>query len=178
MQFVHDPPVTEAALSPAPGSNGEYSDPVTVTLLATAAAGYTIDRVQYQIDGGSVQAYAGPFAVSGGGAHELRFWATDNTGVYEPPKVVAFTIRSVPTLESTAEALGSFCASGDIGNPGVCNSLNVKLRAAVAALARGNDDAMRRQLGAFLNELAAQRGKHVAESAYTRLDADVRLILQ
>ena len=53
-----------------------------------------------------------------------------------------------------------------ISSPGICNSLAQKLTAASAALARGDTVAAKDQLGAFRNELDAQRGKHVSENAY------------
>ncbi|HVX89528.1 MAG TPA: hypothetical protein VG940_11405 [Gemmatimonadales bacterium] len=52
---------------------------------------------------------------------------------------------------------------------GVCRSLQAKLEAASASLARGQSGAARNQLTAFRLELDAQRGKHVNEQAYLLL---------
>lgn len=66
---VHNRPVTTSTLSPSPSNPGQgltiYSDPVTVTLQATADSGYTIANTYYEIDGGSQETYSTPFTVSG-----------------------------------------------------------------------------------------------------------------
>lgn len=56
-----------------------------------------------------------------------------------------------------------------ITNPGICTSLRVKLDAAGEAIGRGNANGARGPLGAFLNELEAQRGKTVPPLAFTLL---------
>src|ERR1700722_15566134 len=42
LQYNHPTPVTTAMFSPTPFSDGAYPDPTTVTLSASAAAGYTV----------------------------------------------------------------------------------------------------------------------------------------
>lgn len=56
-----------------------------------------------------------------------------------------------------------------ITNPGICTSLRAKLDAAAEAIARGNVNGARGPLGAFLNELEAQRGKAVSRLAFALL---------
>jgi len=79
-------------LTPEPNAVGEYPDPTTVSLLATAADGYTIDAAYYRVDGGAKQTYTGPFTVSGGGPHAIEYWSVDNLGVFELPKTLNFNI--------------------------------------------------------------------------------------
>ncbi len=73
------------------------------------------------------------------------------------------------------------CELGWITNAGVCHSLQVKLEQATASLARGNRQAARGQLQAFVQELTAQRGpepgKHVSENAYWLLKLNVEFLL-
>jgi hypothetical protein len=68
-----------------------------------------------------------------------------------------------------------------IDNRGLCTSLEAKLDASAAALARGNPAAARRALLAFLEELSAQSGvqpgKHVTMEAYALLSVNARQLL-
>ena len=92
LQFNHNVPVTTASLSPNPDNQGKYSNPVTVTLSATADSGYTIANTYYTIDGGLQQNYSSPFTVSGTGNHKITYWSVDNVGVFESPNTKTFTI--------------------------------------------------------------------------------------
>ncbi|OGH31947.1 MAG: hypothetical protein A3I54_01685 [Candidatus Levybacteria bacterium RIFCSPLOWO2_02_FULL_41_11] len=83
----HDQPTTTSSLSPSPSSPGNglsiYTDPVTVTLNATADSGYSIDTTYYTVDGGATQTYSGPFDVTGSKSHSIEYWSVDNTGLAE-----------------------------------------------------------------------------------------------
>jgi hypothetical protein len=65
-----------------------------------------------------------------------------------------------------------------ITNQGICNSLHVKLRNAQRSVTSANQEAARGQLAAFLNELEAQRGKHVTDSAYWLLKMNAEIVLE
>ncbi|HTH72753.1 MAG TPA: hypothetical protein VL737_05350 [Candidatus Pristimantibacillus sp.] len=84
---VHNRPSTTASLSPNATSPGQglsfYSDPVTVTLTATADPNYSIGATYYILDGGAQQTYTGPFTVSGIGQHGFSYWSVDNSGIEE-----------------------------------------------------------------------------------------------
>jgi len=75
LQYSHPSPITTAALSPISFPSGEYSDPTTVTLTATAEAGYAVTNTYYKIDNGSQQTYASPFTVIGAGSHTVHYWS-------------------------------------------------------------------------------------------------------
>jgi hypothetical protein len=94
LQFVHETPLTTASLSPPPNASGVHPDPVTITLGASAAPGYTVAFTRYRVDGGEEQTYGGPFLVSGEGPHTLEYWSVDDAGVYEVPKTSAFTLAA------------------------------------------------------------------------------------
>ncbi len=94
LQYSHNPPVTTATLAPTPFSDGAYSNPVTVTLSATAASGYTVANTYYKVDGGAQQTYTAPFTVSGNGNHTIVYWSVDNSGVTESQNSKPFTIAS------------------------------------------------------------------------------------
>jgi hypothetical protein len=83
-------PVTTASLSPAP-MNGWYTNP-TVTLAATDQDG-DIERTEYSLDSGPWTIYAGPFAVSDGGAHTLIYRSIDRAGHVEVLRKLPFKVR-------------------------------------------------------------------------------------
>ena len=94
LQDAHDPPITKASFDPPANPSGTYSGPVTVTLTATAAEGFTVATTYYSIDSGTTQSYSIPFTVSGEGSHTIRFWSVDNLGVIESPNILTFQIQS------------------------------------------------------------------------------------
>jgi protocatechuate 3,4-dioxygenase beta subunit len=115
LQYNHAIPTTTATFSPSP-INGTYTDPVTVTLSATAAAGYNLNApggTYYKIDGGTQQAYSVPFTVSGAGSHTITYWSVDNSGVQELPNSQAFTIV-IPT--PTPTPIPTYSLSGIVYN--------------------------------------------------------------
>ena len=77
----------------------------------------------------------------------------------------------VPSIESLRKATEN---AGDAGwlDGGTLNSLGQKLRNAEQSLDSGNARAAWNQLGAFINELEAQNGKHVDPRAARALAAD------
>jgi hypothetical protein len=113
-------PVTTAAVSPTPVA-GAVSDRGTVTLNAVdATSGVALTR--YSIDGGASLPYTGPFDLTGGGMHTVRFNSTDVAGNVEDsrsldlivdPTAVAIVGGSVAStlalsLSGQAASLGAF----------------------------------------------------------------------
>jgi hypothetical protein len=175
LPFAHDPPVTEANLTPAPGPGGAYLGPVTVTLSATAFGGTTVAQTYYQVDSGAAQTYSAPFQVSGDRTHAVRYWSVDSSGAYETPRTTTFEI--VTTIDGLIATLQAASASGGISKPGVVKSFQAKLNAAKSAIARGQSKAAVNALQAFLNELEAQRGKAVLEETYQLLRARTLVVI-
>jgi len=101
LQYNHATPVTIATLSPTPYADGTYADPTTVTLSASAAAGYSVSDTYYTIDGGSQQTYSAPFTVTGAGNHTITYWSVDNSGVTEATNTKTFTITEAYSLTGT-----------------------------------------------------------------------------
>lgn len=104
----------------------------------------------------------------------------------EPAPVFVTTIGVVPapSISSSADliaflqtASSNACTMAWISNAGICNSLTQKLAAASASLARGDTTTAKHQLGAFENELDAQRGKRVSENAYWLLMTNTTYVL-
>lgn len=86
-----------------------------------------------------------------------------------PLSEVASPISAVAALRTDLRAACGLL--GWIDNPGVCRSLNTKLDATSASIARGQTAPARNQLAAFDAELDAQRGHHVSDNAYSLLRA-------
>jgi len=104
LQFVHDPPVTTASLSPVPDEQGVYREPVTVTLSATAIEGFTVSATYYVVDESPTQTYNEPFVISEDGTHTIEYWSVDNVGVFEIPATL--TIEILTNQPPVADAGG------------------------------------------------------------------------
>ncbi len=96
MTFVIDTaaPTTTAALTPAP-VNGFYASDPTVTLSASDSLS-GVSSTSYQIDGGSVHTYSGPFVIIGDGSHTLQYWSTDVAGNVEGTHTVTVIVDTTP----------------------------------------------------------------------------------
>lgn len=126
LQYNHATPITTAVLSPTPNGQGQYTDPTTVTLSATAATGYSIAHTYYTLDGGSQQTYTAPFTVAGNGSHVITYWSVDNSGVPENPNTKTFNILTTYSLSGTVyndANQNGFQDSGETGVSGVAIGL-------------------------------------------------------
>ena len=93
-------PVTKAVLS-GTLKNGSYTGPVKVTLSASDSLSGVASTV-YQIDGGAVTSYTGPFTISTNGGHLVAFHSTDVAGNVETGESVSFTIGTGTTVTLTS----------------------------------------------------------------------------
>ncbi len=70
---------------------------------------------------------------------------------------------------SVTEAALCALVTAVVDNEGIANALCAKLEAAEASDARGNADAKAGQIGAFIKQVNAQRGKSISDANATRL---------
>ena len=110
-------PTTTASLSGNPNGCSKWFGTVTVTLTATDATSGVASTV-YQIDGGAVHTYSGPFTVSGIGTHTVAYHSTDHAGNVESTKSTSVPIV-VPGVSSTP-------SSGIVGSAATVNGTNFK----------------------------------------------------
>ena len=103
-------PTTNGTLAGTPGTNGWYTTNVTVTLNASdSPSGVT--SVTYQIDGGPLLVYPGPFLVTGEGNHGVVFYSTDEAGNVEDSQRADFRVDTIGPTSGQA-------VSGTPGNGG------------------------------------------------------------
>ncbi len=100
-ELVHRYPVNIDLTAPVTGASFSGSSPVVVTLSATDKLSGVANTV-YQMDGGAVTSYTGPFSVAGVGNHTVSFHSTDRAGNVEASKSGSFTV-----LGKSATALAS-----------------------------------------------------------------------
>ncbi|MDI3340071.1 MAG: kelch repeat-containing protein [Sphaerobacter sp.] len=96
-------PQTTATLAGAPGDDGWYRGPVTVTLAATDAGGAGLAGISYQLDGGPAQPYHEPLRVEAEGTVWLRYQAADAAGNTEASGTVALRIDATPPVITCEE---------------------------------------------------------------------------
>jgi len=82
-----DAPMTAAFPSGPQGTNGWYTGPAQLALIATEIDGPSdIAGTSYNVDAGSLTAYTGPLTVSGDGIHAIQFFSVDQAGNVEAPR--------------------------------------------------------------------------------------------
>jgi outer membrane protein assembly factor BamB len=94
-------PVTQGAVSGG-GSNGWYRTAAQVSFTSSDNLS-GVAATLYKIDGGAVQTYAGPFAVSSAGTHVVFFWSRDVANNTEQQRSVSFGVDSTaPVVTASA----------------------------------------------------------------------------
>jgi 2',3'-cyclic-nucleotide 2'-phosphodiesterase (5'-nucleotidase family) len=88
---------------------------------------------------------------------------------------VTFTVTA--TSQSLVFAVNRFYSEGKIDNDGIQNSLLKKLENAQKDIDKGKLDTAINKLEAFINEVQAQSGKHIAEDAANLLIADAQWVI-
>ncbi|HKP37753.1 MAG TPA: PQQ-binding-like beta-propeller repeat protein [Pyrinomonadaceae bacterium] len=94
-------PVTQIAVSGAPGTNGWYVGAVQVSLSSTDNLS-GVANTYYSVDGSAVQAYTGPFPISGDGTHTVEYWSLDVAGNMESHQTRAANIDGTAPVTQSA----------------------------------------------------------------------------
>ena len=84
----------------------------------------------------------------------------------------------VPTISSLIACVQQAAETGNIDNQGVANSLLVKLDAAQAAFDQGQSSVAIHQLEAFIHEVQAQAGKHIAQMHAEHMVMHAQMVIQ
>jgi len=108
------------------------------------------------------------------GSHLVVVSASDKAGNTASASV---TFKVVADINSLIAATERAYALGWINKQDVYNGLMDKLNAAKAAIERGQFNAAKNQLNAFISLLDAQRGKAVNQRAYDLLKADALYVM-
>ena len=158
-QYLLTVATNPSGLTPAPtaspaSSPGYYDAGTPVTLTANTISGY--EFINWQIDGTGQPLFANTVSVTMNGPH-------DGSAVYQLPA------DALQTLISTVNGM-------NLPN-GILHSLEAKLNAAADSLSRGDNNAATNQLGAFINEVNAQSGKHITTDQAALLNSFAQGIL-
>ena len=86
-------------------------------------------------------------------------------------------IELIANHDSLEELIERLYQLGEIDDQGIRNSLLSKARNAQKSVQKGNVEAARHQLTAFIHEVMAQSGKHISTRAAQLLLADVNFVL-
>ena len=108
------------------------------------------------------------------GTHLLEAQAEDLAGWMSHQTIRIELIANHDSLEELIERLYQL---GEIDDQGIRNSLLSKARNAQKSVQKGNVEAARHQLTAFIHEVMAQSGKHISTRAAQLLLADVNFVL-
>jgi hypothetical protein len=109
------------------------------------------------------------------GGHTLIVTAVDNVG-NSATETVEFNV--IATVGSLQDLVNMFFESGYFNSPkGMLTSLIRKLYAAERYIDAGQTDDAKGVLGAFINQLEAQSGKHVSDYAANILIADAEYVI-
>lgn len=107
------------------------------------------------------------------GDHTLSIRAEDTAGNVSEKQVTFAVIATFASLKATVQR---FLAAGEISNHGIATSLTKKVEAAERAQADGRSDDARAVLASLADEVRAQRGKKISESAAAVLIADAQWV--
>jgi len=109
------------------------------------------------------------------GNHTLTVYAMDKA-YNQAMQSVTFSVEA--TIQSLTSSVSRFLTEGKIDNTGIANSLTMKLKNAQKSLDKGQLKTAVNQLNAFINEVQAQSGKHIAADAAALLIADAQWIIK
>ena len=87
-----------------------------------------------------------------------------------------YATELIATLASLAALISALLNLGEIDNAGIANSFQANVGAATSSFNRGQLTAAVNQLNALLNDIAAQRGKHITLRAADLLSGDVSYV--
>ena len=108
------------------------------------------------------------------GAHTLTVIAIDKA-YNESSASVTFNVTA--TVDSLLMSVNRFASEGKIDDNGVLNSLVKKLQGVQDSIKKGQTTAAINKLGAFINEVQAQSGKHITTDAANLLIADAQWVI-
>ncbi len=95
------------------------------------------------------------------------------------PNAKTLQARRIVTANELAGGINIACNLGLLSPDGICRSFRAKADAIAKSLGKGNKEAAKGELGAFLNELKAQESKkHIKEPALSILREEAEALLK
>ncbi len=138
-------------------------------VFGTGIGDFTLDFVAHDINGNeSVQSLTGSTIPGAIATFAIAYSSAVGSTV---------SVTHIVTFNTLAADVGVARAAGLIHNNGIVNSLLQKLQAASVAVTGGEVNTAADILGAFVNEVFAQAGKHIDATAVNLLTSDVAALL-
>ena len=172
-------PVSSHSLAAADGSAGWHRTPVNVTLDAAddgeCVSG--VDKTEYRVGSGALQAYTAPIAIMADGTHTIEYRSTDKAGNAETAKSVAVKLdAAAPVTTHSVAADGHRAGDADAGRDG-CHVRGrahrvPRQRVLVRRVRRGR--ALRRRGGVADLQRGQQAGVHGQRDDIDRVPLDGR----
>ena len=94
------------------------------------------------------------------------------------PGKIPEIFEPLPFLDNLVSLKEQAYSLGWIDNKGILNSLDQKLEAAKKNIEKGKVDTAKNILGAFINEVEAQKGKHLSSEAYALLKFNAQYLIE
>jgi uncharacterized repeat protein (TIGR01451 family) len=112
----------------------------------------------------------GPLVTAG--SYSMK--VTGKSGTLTHSKSVSVTVQA--TAAGITNVISSFLESGAINNSGIANALTSKLSTAQTYISAGDNQTAVNVLGALLNQLNAQSGKHISASTANVIIVDTQVL--
>jgi hypothetical protein len=153
-----------------------YTHDATLTVNFSAFDNISgVNEVSATLDGAPIENRQSLDLLNYGlGEHILIMEAIDNAGNSTRETISFNVVATVDSLISVTERLFS---QGLIDNSGAKDSLEVKLKLAKEKIEKGKIDTAMNILNAFINEVHAQKGKHISSKAGVILIADAQYLM-
>ncbi|MDI6735078.1 MAG: S8 family serine peptidase [bacterium] len=103
---------------------------------------------------------------------------TDSDDPVDTSTSTVSMVKKEITIDDILKEIDNYLSNGSIDNDGVGNSLKVKLNKAKAKIEAGQTNTAINILNAFINEVSAQKGKHITSETADSLISNVNSIIE
>jgi hypothetical protein len=167
--FLDTTPPEITITKPAPEGVRFDSDDFSAIEFTVTDAGSGVDTVSAFFDGApATHGQVLDMFLLAPGAHAVKVAAADNLG-NATDSTRTFELHA--TSASLLSNIDRSCTEGLIDKQGTCKALSTKLEHAIGKHDGGRHDVEHNQLGAFVNQVEAQRGKSIDVATANRLIA-------
>lgn len=162
-------PILQKGIQVKEPMSGNYR----LQVIATQAGGYVMNIFLRDTNGGRWHSdeLNSERIVSPGTVHTYKIY-------YDSEDINNLKAKKIVTFEELKTSLQVASSLHWINNTGTMNKLMTRLQNADAAFAKGQTRSLRTKLKGFINEVKAQRGKHIREEAADILINDTETFIK